>query len=362
MTPSTTTPRLQFLDRDHSILAFNERVMDWARRADVPLLERLRYLGIVSSNLDEFFQIRVAGLIQQRDSGVTEPGPDGLNPSQQLQRIRTTVDAFIEDQFRCWRDQLVPALASEGIHFKGAQDLTPRELAWVRAYFREQVYPVLTPLALDQSHPFPQLGNKELNIVVTLDNPATAKLEHLVAILPVPRILPRLVSIAPGGRGPQRIIFLSEIIKLCAGELFPGYRLTAAHAFRVTRNSELYIDEEESANLLVKIEAELRNLRRGAAVRLEIEDGVNTSLFATLCQELGLPPDNVFRLKGPINLMRLQSIGDIDRPDFAFYCFDQCDHCILIARVGWESTRLMSAIADRCRQRLQLVGMARSIT
>ena len=319
-----TTPALSapiYFNRELSWLAFNRRVLEQAQTDRHPLIERVRYLAITGSNLDEFFQIRVAGLMQQRDSGVTEPGPDGLNPSQQLQRIRATVDAFIEDQYRCWRDQLAPALAIEGIHFKSAQDLSPRELAWVRAYFREQVYPVLTPLALDQSHPFPQLGNKELNIVVTLDNPATAKLEHLVAILPVPRILPRLVSIAPGGRGPQRIIFLSEIIKLCAGELFPGYRLTAAHAFRVTRNSELYIDEEEAANLLVKIEAELRNLRRGAAVRLEIEDGVNAALFATLCHELALPPDNVFRLKGPINLMRLQSIGDLDRPDLKFPSF-----------------------------------------
>ena len=319
-----TTPALSapiYFNRELSWLAFNRRVLEQAQTDRHPLIERVRYLAITGSNLDEFFQIRVAGLMQQRDSGVTEPGPDGLNPSQQLQRIRATVDAFIEDQYRCWRDQLAPALAIEGIHFKSAPDLSPRELAWVRAYFREQVYPVLTPLALDQSHPFPQLGNKELNIVVTLDNPATAKLEHLVAILPVPRILPRLVSIAPGGRGPQRIIFLSEIIKLCAGELFPGYRLTAAHAFRVTRNSELYIDEEEAANLLVKIEAELRNLRRGAAVRLEIEDGVNAALFATLCHELALPPDNVFRLKGPINLMRLQSIGDLDRPDLKFPSF-----------------------------------------
>jgi len=318
-TPAVSAPI--YFNRELSWLAFNRRVLEQAQTDRHPLIERVRYLAITGSNLDEFFQIRVAGLIQQRDSGVTEPGPDGLNPSQQLQRIRATVDTFIEDQYRCWRDQLVPALASEGVHFKGAQDLKPRELAWVRAYFREQVYPVLTPLALDQSHPFPQLGNKELNIVVTLDNPATAKLEHLVAILPVPRILPRRVSIAPGGRGPQRIIFLSEIIKLCAGELFPGYRLTAAHAFRVTRNSELYIDDEESANLLVKIEAELRNLRRGAAVRLEIEDGVNAALFATLSHELGLPLDNVFRLKGPINLMRLQSIGDLDRPDLKFPSF-----------------------------------------
>jgi polyphosphate kinase len=317
--PSTAAP--VYFNRELSWLAFNRRVLEQAQSDRHPLIERVRFLAITSSNLDEFFQIRVAGLMQQRDAGVVEPGPDGLDPRQQLKQIRTCVDALVEDQYRCWREQLVPALAAEGIHFKTAGDLTPRELAWVRSYFREQVYPVLTPLALDQSHPFPQLGNKELNVVVTLDNPATPQIEHLIAILPVPRILPRLVSILPGGRGPQRTIFLSEVIKLCAGELFPGYRLTAAHAFRVTRNSELYIDEEEAANLLVKIEEELRNLRRGAAVRLEIEDGVNPVLFAKLCHELGLPPDHVFRLKGPINLMRLQSIGDLDRPDLKFPVF-----------------------------------------
>jgi len=318
---STATPLPRYFNRELSWLAFNRRVLEQAQSDRHPLIERVRYLAITGSNLDEFFQIRVAGLMQQRDDGVTEPGPDGLDPSEQLKRIRTAVDALIEAQFRCWREQLAPALAAEGIHFKSAQDLTAREAAWVRAYFRDQVYPVLTPLALDQSHPFPQLGNKELNVVVTLDNPATAVVEQLVAILPVPRILPRIVTIAPGRRGPQRMIFLSEIIKLCAGELFPGYRLTAAHAFRVTRNSDLYIDEEEAANLLVKIEEELRNLRRGAAVRLEIEDGVDPALFATLCHELGLPPDNVFRLKGPINLLRLQSIGDLDRPDLKFPVF-----------------------------------------
>ncbi|MCX6951426.1 MAG: polyphosphate kinase 1 [Verrucomicrobia bacterium] len=318
---ATTVPSPVYFNRELSWLAFNRRVLEQAQSDRHPLIERVRFLAITGSNLDEFFEIRVAGVMQQRDSGVVETGPDGLTPGEQLRRIRTSVDALVEDQYRCWREQLVPALAAEGIHFKSGQDLTPRELAWVRAYFREQVYPVLTPLALDQSHPFPQLGNKELNVVVTLDNPTTPAIEQLIAILPVPRILPRLVAIAPGGRGPQRTIFLSEIIKLCAGELFPGYRLTAAHAFRVTRNSDLYIDEEEAANLLVKIEEELRNLRRGAAVRLEIEEGVNASLFATLCHELGLPPDNVFRLKGPINLMRLQSIGDLDRPDLKYPAF-----------------------------------------
>jgi polyphosphate kinase len=307
-----------YFNRELSWLAFNRRVLEQAQSDRHPLIERVRFLAITGSNLDEFFEIRVAGLMQQRDAGTVGPGPDGLDPREQLRQIRSCVDTLVEDQYCCWLDQLLPLLATEGIHFKSGRDLAPRELAWVRSYFREQVYPVLTPLALDQAHPFPQLGNKELNVIVTLDNPATPEVENLVAILPVPRILPRLIAIAPGGRGPQRMIFLSEIIKLCAGELFPGYRLTAAHAFRVTRNSDLYIDEEEAANLLVKIEEELRNLKRGAAVRLEIEDAVDAALLTDLSRKLGLPPDNVFRLKGPINLMRLQSLGDIDRPDLKY--------------------------------------------
>lgn len=316
--PSGTAPTPVYFNRELSWLAFNRRVLEQAQDERHPLIERVRFLAITGSNLDEFFQIRVAGLIQQRDAGIEETGPDGLDPREQLQRIRTTVDALVEDQYRCWHDHLRPALAAEGIHFRQGQDLTKRELAWVRSYFREQVYPVLTPLALDPTHPFPQLVNKELNVIVALDNPATPAVEELVAILPVPRILPRLVTIAPTGRGPQRTIFLSEIIKLCAGELFPGYRLTSAHAFRVTRNSDLYIDEEEAANLLVKIEEELRNLRRGAAVRLEIEAEVNPALLAILTQQLALEPDHVFRLKGPINLLRLQSLGDLDRPDLKY--------------------------------------------
>jgi polyphosphate kinase len=260
----------------------------------------------------------VAGLIQQTESGVTEPGPDGLSPRESLRRIHLVVASLVEDQYRCWNDQLMPALKTEGIEVKSARDLTRGELAWVRSYFREQVYPVLTPLALDQMHPFPQLGNKTLNVVVSLDNPETPEVEKLVAILPVPRILPRLVLIAPAQTGPQRYVFLSEIIKLCAGELFPGYRLNSAHAFRVTRNSDLYIDEEEAENLLKKIEEELRNLRRGAAVRLEIEQGVDDEIFATLCDELGLSHEYVFRLDGPLNLLRLQSLADLERPDLKF--------------------------------------------
>jgi polyphosphate kinase len=311
-----------YFNRELSWLAFDRRVLEQAQSDRHPLLERVRFLAIVSSNLDEFFEIRVAGLMQQMDSAVTEPGPDGLSPREQLDLIHAEVVSMIEDQYRCWQEKLIPALAAEDILIRTAQELTKAELKWVRGYFHDQVYPVLTPLALDQAHPFPQLGNKTLNVVVSLQNPASPKAVPFVAILPVPRILPRLVAIAPSATGPQRFIFLSEIIKLCAGELFPGYRLRAAHAFRVTRNSDLYIDEEEAENLLKKIEEELRHMRRGAAVRLEIEEGMDEKIFGTLCDHLKLPQEFVFRLKGPINLLRLQSLADIDRPDLKFPSFD----------------------------------------
>jgi polyphosphate kinase len=315
--PSKSPVKAAYFNRELSWLAFNRRVLEQAQNEKNPLLERVKFLAIVSSNLDEFFEIRVAGIIQQVDSGVTEASVDGLPPREQLRRIHSVVASLVEDQYRCWHEQLLPALAKEGILVKAARDLSPAEYDWVQEYFQEQVLPVLTPLALDQSHPFPQLGNKTLNVVVSLDNPETPEVEGLVAILPVPRILPRLVNIAPGA-GPQQYIFLSEIIKLCAGAFFPGYRVAKACAFRVTRNSDLYIDEEEAENLLKKIEEELRNIRRGAAVRLEIEDNVDDPIFNTLCEHLHLSHEYVFRLNGPLNLLRLMSLAEIDRPDLKF--------------------------------------------
>ncbi len=319
--PSAQPTKAAYFNRELSWLAFNRRVLEQALDPRHPLLERVKFLAIVSSNLDEFFEIRVAGLIQQVDSEVAEASVDGLGAREQLRRIHSVVASLVEDQHACWQEQLLPALAQEGIVFRTGLELAPAELTWVRAYFEEQVFPVLTPLALDQSHPFPQLGNKTLNVVISLDDPATPEIDHLVALLPVPRILPRLVPLDPTAAGQQRFIFLTEIIKLCAGAFFPGFRVHGAHAFRVTRNSDLYIDEEESENLLKKFEDELRNLRRGAAVRLEIEDGVNDGIFTTLCEHLSLSHEYVFRLNGPINLLRLLSLADIDRPDLKYPAF-----------------------------------------
>ncbi len=318
-TPPAPPARAPFFNRELSWLAFNRRVLEQASNERNPLLERLKFLAIVSSNLDEFFEIRVAGLIQQVDSDILEPSLDGLGAREQLRRIHLVVASQVEAQYRCWHRHLVPALRREHIVFKTATELTRTELAWVRAYFRDQIYPVLTPLAVDASHPFPQLGNKSLNIVVTVDNPATPEAEGFLAVLPVPRILPRVERILPDARGPQRYLFLTEIIKLCADQLFSGYRITGAYAFRVTRNSDLYIDEEEAENLLKRIEDELRNLRRGAAVRLEIETSVDDRTFERLTDHLGLAREYVFRINGPLNLLRLFGVSDlIDRPDLKY--------------------------------------------
>jgi polyphosphate kinase len=311
--------KIVYANRELSWLAFNRRVLEQARSEANPLLERTKFLAIVSSNLDEFFEIRIAGLLQQKDSTSAEPSIDGLTPREQLKRAFAEIRRLVDDQYACWHELLVPALAKEKITFKTAAQLTAAERSWVQDYFTKQVHPVLTPLAIDQSHPFPQIANKELNVIVTVDNPDTPAQENLTAVLPVPRILPRLVQITPDRRGPQTFVFLSEIIKLCAGDLFPGYRIISAHAFRVTRNSDLYIDDEEAENLLKKIEEELRNLRRGSAVRLEIEADAPDAVHNLLCENLQLDAEHVFRLQGPLNLARMMSLADlVDRPDLKF--------------------------------------------
>ena len=318
--------RPQYANREQSWLNFNRRVLEQAQSEANPLLERVKFLAIVSSNLDEFFEIRVAGLIQQTDAGTGELSLDGLTPREQLKRVHSAANQLVDEQYRCWHEQLVPLLAKQNIVFRAAPQLTESEATWVRHYFHTQVLPILTPLAVDQAHPFPQIINKTLNVLLSLDNPDTPEIEKTIVILPVPRILPRIVQIEPDAEGPARYIFLSEIIKLCALALFPGYRINGAHAFRITRNSDLYIDEEEAENLLKKIEEELRNLRRGATVRLEIENGVDDDLFALLCGHLNLSRDFAFRLPTPLNLLRLMSLYEIiDRPDLKFPPFTPAD-------------------------------------
>ena len=243
----------------------------------------MKFLAFVSSNMDEFFEIRVAGLMQQVKSGIIERGPDGLGPKEQLGKIQSIVTQLVSDQNACWENQVVPGLKASNILFCGYDELTRNEKKWVTEYFEQQVLPVLTPLAIDPAHPFPQLTNKALYILASIDDPQTRIIERLMAIIPVPRILPRVVKIEVPRRGaPEVYIFLSDIVQRYAKRLFPGYRVSSAVPFRITRNSDLYFDDEEVENLLRKIEEELMNIQKGAAVRLEIARGADPVLLEQL--------------------------------------------------------------------------------
>ena len=315
----------RYFNRELSWLAFNERVLDQAFSEKYPLLERTRFLSFVSSNLDQFYEIRVAGLMQKVDAGISRPSMDGSSPDRLLKDVRDRAQAMSHREYECWRDHLQPDLAKEGISFKSIEKLSKEEFVWLRAYFRREVYPVLTPLAIDPTHPFPLIVNKSLNLLVALRNRRKKKSKSLIAIVPVPRILPRLVKIDKQKERAKgdTFVFLSEVVRYFVADLFPGHDAEGAWAFRVTRNSHLYVDEEEVKNLLLSIEEELHNRRKGAAVRLEIDEAVNNDVLQTLLAAINLQEEDVLKIKGPINLYRLMKLPDmVDRPDLKFEPFE----------------------------------------
>lgn len=325
--------RFPYFNRELSWLAFNRRVLEQAQSKDYPILERMKFLAFVSSNLDEFFEIRVAGLMQQVKSGTIERGPDMLGPKAQLRRIQSVAKRLVTDQYECWDKQIVPSLEQSNVLFCNYVQLTRNEKKWLTNYFEEKVFPVLTPLAIDPAHPFPQLTNKALYLLASIDDPETRIIERMMAIIPVPRVLPRIVKIEAPRRGnPEVYIFLSDVIQHYIKWLFPGYKVSSAVPFRITRNSDLYIDEEEVENLLTKIEEELMKMNKGAAVRLEIGKGADPVLVEELLQAINLQQENVYQNDGPINLLRLMSAYDlIDRPDLKFppaatFVSSQFDH------------------------------------
>ena len=308
------------MNRELSWLAFNRRVLEQAEGKNYPLLERMKYLAFVGSNLDEFFEVRVAGLMQQIKSGHLECGPDGLEPKEQLSRIEKVVKDLNDDQYNCWCNKIVPKLEKEQIYFRNYCALTNKEKQWVKQYFEQQVLPTLTPIAIDPAHPFPHLVNKALYILTAIVDQKKSKNKSLMGIVTVPRILPRIVKInVPRRDSAQVYIALSDIVKNFIKDLFPGYRTRCAAPFRITRNSELYINEEEITNLLSKIEDELINREKGAVVRLEIAPEADLALQKELLEALKLKPQSVYTTNGPINFARLMSAYDlIDRPDLKF--------------------------------------------
>lgn len=310
-----------FINRELSWLEFNQRVLDQAFDESNPLLERLKFLCIVSSNLDEFFEVRVAGLKQQKLIGASRVEVDGLSTNETLVRISERSRRMVDDQYRCWREMLQPALEREGIRFHNYPDVPEDERGYFERYFQESIYPVLTPLAVDPAHPFPQLLNKSLNVIVELEG---EEISTDIAVVQAPRILPRVVSF-PKGREGSDYVFLGNVIQEHVQSLFHGVHVKGAHLFRVTRNSNLYVDEEEAGNLLHAIEEELRKVNRGAAVRLEVKTDCPPHVLERLLDIFNLEEEDVFRIDGPLNFSRLMPLAmQIDRPDLRFKRFTPC--------------------------------------
>src|SRR5947208_13655195 len=294
-----------FINRELSWLEFNRRVLEEAQDPTQPLIERVKFLTIFSSNRDELFEIRVAGIKQQIKSETSDIGPDGLSPTDTFDRIQKTVRRLVATQCALWKNELLPELAKNGIYVREMAELTPKRAAWAHRYFQQEVLPMLTPLAVDASHPFPHLLNRSHNLLVR------AKLqrggEPLHAIVQVPRAVSRLMALPRGKSADEswEYIYLASLIKQHIGELFPGLILEEVHAFRVTRNSDLYIDDEEAENLLRTIEQELRRSSRGNAVRLEVETDCPKDVLELLLRFFDLTEADAYKLDGPLSMTHL---------------------------------------------------------
>jgi polyphosphate kinase len=297
-----------FINRELSWLEFNSRVLEEAQDQRQPLIERVKFLTIVSSNLDEFFEIRVAGIKQQIKSETSDVGPDGLSPTEVFDRIQKGVRQLVVEQYALWKNELLPDLAKNGIYVREMAELPAKRAAWAHRYFQQEVFPMLTPLAVDASHPFPHLLNRSHNLLVRAK--AQRGGEPLHAIVQVPRAVSRLIAL-PRGKGadePWEYIYLASLIKQHIGELFPGLIIDEVHAFRVTRNSDLYIDDEEAENLLRSIEQELRRSSRGNAVRLEVEADCPKDFLELLLRFFTLTGADVYKLDGPLSMTHLMPL------------------------------------------------------
>jgi polyphosphate kinase len=309
-----------FIDRELSWLAFNRRVLEEAQDVTVPLLERLKFIAIVGSNLDEFFEVRVASLLQRIESGAVSDGIAQLDAREKLAGVLAQAQQAVSDQYRCWaaiREELCKAGAS----VKELAELTPDEEVQARAYFRREVYPLLTPITVDPSHPFPHLLNKALCLALILKPPGKGR--EAFGVITVPRSLSRVVSLPPGKDGAQSFLFIADLVRHYAGDLFKGYAIRECVSFRATRNSNLYIGDEdldgEEGSLLEAVEEEVRNRRRGDVVRLEIEKGASAALVEFLRDNLDVEPGLIFRTGSPVNLNRITALYSlISQPRLKF--------------------------------------------
>ena len=309
-----------FINRELSFLAFNERVLEQAEDPNTPLLERLKFLCIFSSNLDEFFEIRVAGLKEQIKLGVISTGPDKLSPQQIYQRVSKQAHELVTRQYRQFNDVIIPELSRHGILFLRRTHWNESQREWIKSYFFREVMPVLTPIGLDPAHPFPRVLNKTLNFALELEGKDAFGRNSAAAIVQAPRTLPRVIHLPKEIAGCEYgFVFLSSILHAHVDELFSGMNVLGCYQFRVTRNSDLFVDDEEIKNLRLTLQGELPHRHFGDAVRLEVADNCPKQVADFLLQQFVLSEDDLYQVNGQVNLVRLMQIPDsVDLPHLKY--------------------------------------------
>ena len=307
------------LCRELSLLAFNRRVLAQARDEGVPLLERLRFLCIVSSNLDEFFEVRMAWLKKESQLNPHTLLDNGTTPAETMAAAAAEAKKLIQEQYELFNKELIPALRQEGIFFYPRRQWTDQQRAWIESYFDRELLPILTPLGLDPAHPFPRLLNKSLNFVVSLSGKDAFGRASGMAVVQAPRILPRVVKLPEGLGEGHGFVLLSSILHAYVHKLFPGMDVEGCYQFRLTRNSELTVDEEDLTNLRAAVQTELRERQYGDEVRLEVADNCPPHVAEFLLAQCNLSPNELYQVVGPVNLVRLMAVPDmVDRPDLKF--------------------------------------------
>ena len=310
------------LCRELSLLAFNRRVLAQARDEGVPLLERLRFLCIVSSNLDEFFEVRMAWLKKESQLNPHMLLDNGTTPAETMEAAAAEAKKLIQEQYELFNQELIPALRQEGIFFYPRRQWTEQQRAWIESYFDRELLPILTPLGLDPAHPFPRLLNKSLNFVVSLSGKDAFGRASGMAVVQAPRILPRVVKLPEELSEGHGFVLLSSILHAYVHKLFPGMDVEGCYQFRLTRNSELTVDEEDLTNLRAAVQTELRERQYGDEVRLEVADNCPPHVAEFLLAQCNLSPNELYQVVGPVNLVRLMAVPDmVDRPDLKFATF-----------------------------------------
>jgi len=313
-----------YINRELSLIEFNRRVLDLAKDPATPLIERLRFLCISTLNLDEFFEISVASVKEKLDAGSVQAGADNLGPADLSKAISAAAHDLVAEQYRVLNHVLIPELEAKSIRFIRRTDWTPAQTEWLHKFFHDEVTPLITPVALDPAHPFPKILNKSLNFIVSLKGKDAFGRNSALAIVQAPRALARIIRLPPRGHGngPYDFVFLSSIIHAFIEEIFVGMKVIGCYQFRVTRNSDLFVDEEEVDDLLLAMEGELVSRRYGDAVRLEVADNCPQEVFEFLRKKFELAPEDIYQVNGPVNLNRLGEIYDlVEKPDLKYPAF-----------------------------------------